>query len=79
MSMQLPADINTTLQSFLIGGRYENEAAVLREALTALKRRDENEDLVAIQEGIEDMKAGRVRPFEEVDADIRAKHGFSGE
>jgi len=77
MNLQLPSDIDTALQSFLVGGRYENEAEVLREALAMLKRRDG--DLAAIQEGIEDEAVGRVRPFEEIDAEIRAKHGFSGE
>ncbi len=77
MSMQLPPDINTTLQSFLVEGRYEDEADVLREALIALKRSNEKADLIAIQEGIEDMEAGRVRPFEEADADIRKKYGIS--
>jgi len=76
MNIQLPTDIDTTLKSFLVGDRYKNEAEVLREALTALKQRDEKKDLVAIQEGIDDMQAGRVRPFEEVDAEIRAKHRF---
>lgn len=76
MNMQLPGDIDTAIKSFLVGDRYENEAEVLREALAMLKHRDG--DLAAIQEGIEDEAAGRVRPFEEVDTEIRAKHGFLG-
>ncbi len=74
MDLQLPSDIDTALQSFLVGGRYENEAEVLREALAMLKRR--NGDLAAIQEGVDDIEAGRIRPFSEVDAEIRAKHAF---
>ncbi|NOY42149.1 MAG: hypothetical protein GXP26_09975 [Planctomycetes bacterium] len=77
MNLQLPADIDTTLKSFLAGGRYENEVEVLREALATLKHRDV--DIAAIQKGIDDEEAGRIRPFEEIDAELRAKHGFLGE
>jgi len=35
-----------------------------------------NEELAAIQAGIDDVEAGRVRPFEDVDADIRRDFGF---
>ena len=76
MSLQLPADLTSTIQSFLVGGRYENEVEVVRNALASLKR---DEDLAAIREGIEDMNAGRVRPWEEVKTEIQNKHGFSGE
>lgn len=37
---------------------------------------DEGEHLAAIQAGINDMEAGRVMPFEDVDARIRAKLGL---
>ncbi len=42
-------------------------------AMGALQQR---EDLAAITEGIADMEAGRVVPFEEVDARIRKKLGL---
>jgi len=35
--------------------------------------------LAAIQAGIDDLEAGRVRPFEDVDADLRRQFGFSNE
>jgi hypothetical protein len=31
----------------------------------------------AIREGIDDMKAGRMRPFAEVDAELRREFGFA--
>ena len=37
---------------------------------------NEGEHLAAIQAGIDDMQAGRVVPFEDVDARIRAKLGL---
>jgi predicted transcriptional regulator len=36
----------------------------------------QQEDIAAIREGIEDMEAGRVVPFEETDARMRAKLGL---
>ena len=34
-------------------------------------------DFAAIQAGVADMNAGRVRPIREVDAEIRSRLGFS--
>ncbi len=60
MHLQLPADIDTTLKSFLAGGQYASEVEILREALTVLKHRDENKDVIAIQEGFKDEADGRL-------------------
>jgi len=60
MNLQLPADIDTAVQAFLVSGQYKNEAEVLRDALAVLRRRDE--DWVAIQEGLADEAAGRLTP-----------------
>lgn len=76
MSMQLPADLNAAVQSFLVSGRYADEEEVLREALAVLRKRER--DFAAIQEGVADMEAGRVRPWSEAKAAIEAKHGFDG-
>jgi predicted transcriptional regulator len=37
---------------------------------------DRDAERVAIQEGIDDMNAGRMQPWEEVDAEIRREFGF---
>jgi hypothetical protein len=42
-------------------------------AMEALRRQQDHD---AIARGIEDMEAGRGRPLEEVDADIREEFGF---
>ena len=39
----------------------------------------QNEDFNAIQAGVADMNAGRVRPIREVDAEIRSRLGFSSQ
>lgn len=75
MSMQLPADLNATVQSFIVSGRYANEEEVLREALDVLSQREA--DVVAIQQGIADMEAGRVRPWSEAKKAIEGKYGFA--
>jgi predicted transcriptional regulator len=50
------------------------DAELHRRALRALQ---ETEDRAAIQSGIDDMEAGRVVPFEEVDRRIREKLGLA--
>lgn len=46
---------------------------VHQQAMQALR---EQEDIAAIQAGIDDMEAGRVVPLEEVDARIRQRLGM---
>jgi len=74
MSYQLPADLTETIQSLLATGKYASQDDVLRDALAALRQRDL--DLAAIAAGIADMEAGRYRPFVEVDAEFRKRHGI---
>lgn len=58
-------------------GAYASEADLLRDALEALDA--QNADLSAIQSGIEDMEARRMRPLDDVAADIRQKHGWNSD
>lgn len=53
---------------------FLTDADLHRRAIDALQRQ---EDRDAIQQGINDMEAGRVIPFEEVDQRIRATLGLS--
>jgi predicted transcriptional regulator len=73
MSLDLPTDVSASLSNFIAFDGYENEVAVIREALAALEHR---KNVEAIKEGIADMEAGRYRSLEEVDAEIRRKFGF---
>jgi Arc/MetJ-type ribon-helix-helix transcriptional regulator len=73
MSLQLPPELAATVKSLLVGGRYKDSEEVLREALAALQYKD---NVAFIQEGVDDMEAGRHRPWKEVDAEIRKKFGF---
>ncbi|MBI3837037.1 MAG: type II toxin-antitoxin system ParD family antitoxin [Planctomycetia bacterium] len=74
MSYQLPSDVTQTIQSLIATGKYASQEDVLRDALDALRQRDE--DLAAITAGIEDMQAGRYRPFVEIDAEFRQRHNI---
>ena len=38
---------------------------------------DDTGDLAAIQAGIDDVEAGRFRPFTEIDAEFRQKHNLA--
>jgi predicted transcriptional regulator len=77
MSYQFPPDVQQLLSTGMALGDYATEDDVLRDALHALIQR--NEDLDAIQAGVADMNAGRVRPLREVDAEIRSRLGFSNQ
>lgn len=73
MNLEIPADVSFDMAAFVRSGRFADEAEVLRRAMALLRR---EEEIAAIQAGIDEMEAGRGRPWEEVDADIRAKLGF---
>ena len=75
----MPHDFSTTLKDLidqqLATGKYSDEEDVLLHALHALQ--DYNESVADIQEGMNDEAAGRLRPLDEVDSDIRQKLGFN--
>lgn len=76
MKRKVSADVWAMVDGLLASGEYVSEAEVLRKALAALYR---EADLAAIREGIAAMEAGRYRPFEEFDAEMRNKYGFLNE
>ena len=77
MPYNLPPDVRDQIRQQIATGQYGSEDDVLRAALQALSLR--HDELAAIQAGIDDMNAGRLRPFEDVDADIRRQFGFLNE
>ncbi|MCI0335820.1 MAG: type II toxin-antitoxin system ParD family antitoxin [Planctomycetes bacterium] len=74
MPYQLPPDIDQRVQSQIALGIYQTPTEVLNDALDALEHR--NADLEAIRAGIEDEKAGRMRPLADVDRDMRQRYGL---
>jgi Arc/MetJ-type ribon-helix-helix transcriptional regulator len=75
MSYQLPADLETEFALRLSSGHYASMEEVLRHALSALDWRDR--EIAAIQEGIDAMETGDVRPIKEFDREFRAARGIS--
>jgi putative addiction module CopG family antidote len=71
---QLPPDLDQQIRHYVTTGQYQTEEDVLRDALRALA--DEQDVLDDIRQGFEDREAGRGRPLEDVDADLRKKNNI---
>ena len=74
MVYPFPPDVDQLMRERMASGLYKSEDDVLRDALDALAER--SADLAAIQAGIDDMDAGRMKPFSEVDAAVRQRRGL---
>ena len=75
MAIALTPELERLVREKLASGKYESQEDVLRAALRAL---DEQEEIVAgIQEGYDDLQAGRYKTLEEADAEFRSKHNIS--
>jgi Arc/MetJ-type ribon-helix-helix transcriptional regulator len=62
------------IQRQVATGAFATPDDVVREALAALRSRDD--EVLAIQQGIDDMKAGRVKPLREFDREFRRRNGL---
>ncbi len=74
MPYQLPPDIQQRVQIRLECGTDSSQDDVLRRALDALDCLDE--ERIAIQEGIDDMEAGRVRSLRKFDDEFRDQNNI---
>jgi putative addiction module CopG family antidote len=74
MSVDLSQDVWNKIQRQIAIGRYSSPEEVLRDALAALRFREE--EVRAIQEGIDEMEGGRANPFEEFDRELRMRNGI---
>ncbi|MBW3540767.1 MAG: type II toxin-antitoxin system ParD family antitoxin [Planctomycetes bacterium] len=78
MAYQFPPDVEERVQEQMASGRYGSADDVLRDALDALKRDDE--DVAAEQEAIADWRAGDEGvTLDEAFAALRARHGLDEE
>jgi Arc/MetJ-type ribon-helix-helix transcriptional regulator len=75
MSVEIAADVWDEIQRQLASGAFASHDDLLREALAALRFRDE--ELRAIGEGIADMEAGRMVPAREFDRQFRERNGIA--
>ena len=74
MSVDLAPDIWNEIQRQMAAGGYSSHDEVLREALAALWAREQ--EVLAIQEGIDDMEAGRTMPIRDFDREFRRRNGL---
>ena len=74
MNINLPKDLERFVQAKVRSGRFTSSDEAITEAVRLLQQREEAEEtrvLEGIRQGLEDMRAGRGRPAEEVFEDIR--------
>ncbi len=74
MNAHLPADLEQFVQDQVQRGRFSSHDEAITAAVRLLRQQEEAEEartLEGIRQGLEDMKAGRGRPAEEVFGDIR--------
>lgn len=71
MSYQFPPELDQLVKRQLARGEYDSEDAVLIAAVRSLEQ--QQEELAAIREGIEDMEAGRVQSLRDFDREFREK------
>jgi len=74
MNTDLSKDLERFVQAKVRSGRFTSSEEAITEAVRLLRQREEAEEtrvLEGIRQGLEDMRAGRGRPAEEVFEDIR--------
>jgi putative addiction module CopG family antidote len=74
MNTRLPADLEQFVKAKVRSGRFSSSDEAITAAVRLLRQQEEAEEartLEGIHQGLEDMRAGRGRPAEEVFTDIR--------
>ena len=72
MSYSFPPEVDRLVREGLASGQYASEDDLLLEALCVLRERDEA--MAGIRAGLADLYAGRTRPLDDVDAQLRHKY-----
>jgi putative addiction module CopG family antidote len=74
MNAQLPAELEQFVLVKVRSGRFRSTDEAITPAVRLLRQHEEAEDarvLEGMRQGLDDMRAGRGRPAEEVFAEIR--------
>lgn len=74
MNTHLPADLEQFVQAKVQSGRFTSPDEAIAAGVRLLRKQEEAEEartLEGIRQGLEDMRAGRGRPAEDVFADIQ--------
>ncbi len=80
LTIALPAELAKVVRNAVASGDYASSSEVFRDALRdwKLKRRNQQQDYESIRESVEiglrDLRAGRVKPAEEVLSRLEAKY-----
>ena len=80
LTIALPKELADTVRTAVASGDYASSSEVFRDALRdwKVKRRVQLEEVesvrVALEKGLEDLRAGRVKPAEEVLSRLEAKY-----
>ena len=74
MTYQFPPDLAEGIRERMASGQYSSEDDLLRDALHALRWRDQ--EVAAIQEGVDDMEAGRMKRLREFDREFRERNNI---
>ena len=76
MNIHLPAELEQFVQAKVRSGRFTSSDEAITVAVRLLREHEEAEEarvLEGIRQGLEDMRAGRGRPAEDVFAEIRGE------
>ena len=72
MTINLSEERGQAVRSLMEGGRYASEDEVIDDALRLLQERDERSGRIeALRGSVEDMRAGRLSPAEDMLAEMR--------
>jgi putative addiction module CopG family antidote len=74
MTTHLPEDLERFVKAKVKSGRFASSDQAIAEAVRLLQQREEAEEaraLHGIEQGLEDLRAGRTQPLAEAFADIR--------
>ena len=80
MNTQLPGDLEQFVLARVRSGRFASTDEAIAAGVRLLRQQEEAEEgrvVEGIRQGLEDMRAGRGRPAEEVFADIRREFNLS--
>ena len=80
MTLQLPDDLERFVNAEVRSGRFASPDAVIAAAVRLLRRREEADEtrvLEGIRHGLEDLRAGKGRPADEVLAEIGRDFQFT--
>lgn len=80
LTIALPKELAETVRTAVSSGDYASSSEVMRDALRdwKLKRRAQQDDIeavrIAVEKGLEDLRAGRMKPAEDVLARLEEKY-----